>query len=286
MGERVIEVQGGLELWTEDFGDPADPTILLIQGPSTGLLWPDELSEALVEGVHRVIRYDHRDTGKSTTVDYQADPYTLSHVAADAVGILDAYGVERAHLVGFSGGGMVAQTVVLEHPERVASLTSWGSTPVALGTDDRLPGPDPEIVQAIVAGGGATNDDERVATMVEVMRAYAGSLEPFDEDRARDHAARAVAHTPDHTAFMNHWQAWAASGDRTERLAGVTVPTLVIHGTVDPVVPLAHGEATTEAIPGARLLSIDGMGHDIPQAAMPQIVAAILEHTAPIGSRS
>jgi len=284
VSERMVKV-GGLELWTESFGDVADETILLITGPATGLAWPDELCEAFVEGGRHVIRYDHRDTGRSTTIDYSADPYTLSDLAADAIGVLDAYGVERAHLVGLSGGGMVAQTLAVEHPDRVASLTSWGSTPVAFGADDTLPGPDPKVVEAMVTSGQATTDEERIDGFTAVWRAFAGSLEPFDEARTRALAGRMVAHTENHTAFMNHWMAFAASGDRRDRLAEVTAPTLVIHGTEDPIVLLAHGEATAEAIPGARLLTIEGLGHDIPLVAIPQIADAILEHTASVEAK-
>jgi pimeloyl-ACP methyl ester carboxylesterase len=239
-----------------------------------------------------VIRYDHRDTGRSTTVDFSTDPYTLSDVAADAVGVLDAYSVPAAHVIGFSGGGMVAQTVALEHPERVRTLTSWGSTPLAAsfvapdGGGSGLPGPAPEVMEALLwTLQPAADDDERADRFIGMLRAYAGMLEPFDEEEARDIVKRMFAQTQSPAAFVNHHLAWAASPDRTEMLAKVEAPTLVIHGTADPVVPLVHAEATAKAIRGARLLTIDGMGHDFPRPALPQIVTAILEHTALVGAR-
>src|SRR2546423_177171 len=131
MSERVVEANG-IEIWTEDFGEPADPTVLLIMGASAqGIMWPEELCERLVEGGRHVIRYDNRDTGQSTCADFSQKTYTVKDMADDAVGVLDAYGVDRADVVGASMGGMIAQTVALEHPERVRSLTSIMSTPLA-----------------------------------------------------------------------------------------------------------------------------------------------------------
>jgi len=280
---------GNIDLWTESFGDPSEPTVLLIQGPASGLVWPDELCDGLAAGRRHVIRYDHRDTGRSSTIDFATLPYTLSDLAADAVGVLDAYGVRIAHVVGFSGGGMAAQVVALEHRDRVASLTSWSSTPLAVSfvagdpAGGALPGPDPDVVQVIVEAGQATDDAARVESTVAVLRAYAGTLE-FDEAEARARVGRVVTHTRDHAAFANHWLAWAASPDRTEVLADLTVPALVIHGTADRIVPPVHGEATAQAIPGAKLLMVDGMGHDFPRPALDRIVPAILEHTALVGA--
>jgi pimeloyl-ACP methyl ester carboxylesterase len=232
-----------------------------------------------------VIRYDHRDTGRSTTVDFSTHPYTLSDVAADAVGLLDAYSVDAAHLVGFSGGGMVAQTVALEHPDRVASLTSWGSTPLGASfvapTEGGLPPPSREVVAAIARTvEPGLDEEERIESWVGMVQDHAGTLEAPDPQVVRALMKRMLAHTRDLTAFVNHHLAWAASPDRTQALGKVAAPALVIHGTADPIVPPAHGEATAEAIPGARLLTIDGMGHDFPRVALPRIVSAILAHTS------
>ena len=292
VSERMIHA-GEIEIWTESFGDSADPTILLVMGPSPGILWPDELCERLAEGGRHVIRYDHRDTGRSTSVDFATSPYTLSDLAADAVGALDAYSVGAAHLVGFSGGGAIAQTIALERPERVNSLTSWGShtlggaaiAGIGQGREvNGLPGSEPKVVEAFRIlfqhMAGDADESERIEGFVGLMRAFAGTLAPFDEKEARDLAKRVVVHTRDRGSAANHFLALASSPDRRAMLAKITAPTLVIHGTVDPAVPPPHGEATAKAIPGARLLTIEGLGHDFPRPVLPQIVAAILEHTA------
>ena len=283
MPERIITA-GDIEIWTESFGDPSDPTILLIQGPGPGLMWPDELCEDLAEGGRHVIRYDHRCVGRSTIVDHGKQPFTISDIALDAVGVLDAYSVEKAHLVGMSAGGAFAQTVALEHPERVATLTSWGSTPAGLGPNSSmeagLPDMEPEAMRAfMMALRPIVDEEEQIERYVDVGRAFSGDLEPFDEEETRERAKRAFAHSAAMDAATNLIAATMSAPDRAERLSGLSVPTLVIHGTADPAVPLPHGEATARAIPGARLLTVEGMGHDFPHVARPRIVAAILEHT-------
>ena len=283
MAERFINV-GDLELWTESFGDPSDETILLISGPGPGLFWTDEFVGELSEARRHVIRYDHRCTGRSTIVDFKERPFTISDIASDAVGVLDAYSVDKAHLVGISGGGAIAQTVALEHRERVATLTSWGSTPAGLGPNGSreagLPEMEPRAMRALMmALRPILDDEERIERFVDVGRAFSGDLEPFDEERARGLAKRAIVHSVDVGAATNMIAATMSAPDRSERLSKLDVPTLVIHGTVDPAFPLPHGEATAKTIPGARLLAIEGMGHDLPNAVRPQIVAAIVEHT-------
>jgi pimeloyl-ACP methyl ester carboxylesterase len=185
---------------------------------------------------------------------------------------------------------MTAQTVALEHPDRVLTLTSWGSTPFAsaqIWGGHGLPGMEQKVKDAFEALlRPAAGDEERIERFAALHRAFAGTLEEFDEQEARRRVKRAVDHTREPEAAQNHFLAGASASDRTEALAKITVPTLVIHGTVDPAVPLPHGEATAKAIPGARLLTIDGMGHDFPRAALPQIIDAILEHTSKIPVRS
>ena len=290
MSERVVAANG-LSIWTEDFGSPEDPTILLVMGASAqAIVWPEEFCEALAAAGRHVIRYDNRDTGQSTCVDFSAHPYTAADLAADAIGVLDAYGVAKAHVVGASLGGAIVQTMAIDYPDRVLTLTSIMSTPgggtVAKGIQDgtgsvALPGPEPKVIQAMTArlANPPTTREERIEAAVQGARAVAGTMEPFDEAAARKLETRVLERATNPDAGMNHALAAAASPDRFKALAGVTAPTLVIHGTADPILPFAHGEATAKAIPGAQLLPIEGMGHDLPKAAQSLIVDALVSHT-------
>jgi pimeloyl-ACP methyl ester carboxylesterase len=287
VAERTVQANG-MEIWTEDFGSPTDPTILLIMGASAqGIMWPDELCETLAAAGRHVIRYDNRDTGQSTCVDFSAQPYTLSDMAGDALGVLDAYSVSNAHVVGASMGGMIAQTVTLERPQRVRTLTSIMSTPLAaslmtlLGDQvSELPGPDQKVRDALAElAEPATDDEQRIDRAVKLWRTLSGTLDEFDEQQVRDQEKRILARARDIDAAINHQFAMASSPDRTEALAEITAPTLVIHGTADPLLPFAHGEATAKAIPGARLVSVKGMGHELPASAVPIVAAAIVDHT-------
>ena len=291
MAERMLQANG-IEIWTEDFGRTADPTVLLIMGAAAqGIVWPDALCEALVEAGRHVIRYDNRDTGQSSCFDFSAHPYTVSDMARDAVGVLDAYSVGVAHVVGASMGGMIAQTVALDYPDRVLTLTSIMSTP--LGTSlmagmlgdgsSALPGPSQGVRVALAATAEPPEDDEqRVERAVTLWRALAGTIDPVDEQAIRAREKRILARARDIDAALNHQLAMASSPDRTDRLSSITTPTLVIHGTADPILPFAPGEATAQAIPGARLVPVAGMGHELPPSAMPVITAAIVDHTSSV----
>jgi pimeloyl-ACP methyl ester carboxylesterase len=289
VAERVVQANG-LEIWTEDFGSRGDPTILLIMGAAAqGIVWPDELCEVLVEGGRHVIRYDNRDTGQSTSVDFTAQPYTVSDMAADAIGVLDAYSLPAAHVVGASMGGMIAQTIALEHPDRLLTLTSIMSTP--LGTSlmtgmagdgsSGMPGPSQAVRAALAATTEPPRDDEeRIDRAVLLWRALSGTMDPFDEQAVRAREKRILARARKIDAVLNHQLAMASSPDRTDRLGTITAPTLVIHGTADPILPFAHGEATARAIPGATLISVAGMGHELPPSSLPVIAPAVLNHTS------
>ena len=291
MTERVVQANG-IDIWTETFGDAANPTILLVMGATAqGILWPEEFCELLVRGGRHVIRYDNRDTGQSTTFDFAANPYTIADLARDAVGVLDAYGVDAAHAVGASMGGMIVQTLAIEHPTRVRTITSIMSSPggaaVASGIAGdaepvALPGPEPKVIEAMAAmmTNPPSTREERIAAGVAMSKALSGPLDPRSDDELREFEARVLDRATNPDAARNHGLAVMASPDRSAALADVTTPTLVIHGTADPILPFPHGEATAKAIPGATLLTIDGMGHDLPRAAWPTIVDAILEHTA------
>ena len=288
MAERIVRANG-IEIWCEDFGNPRDPAVLLVMGAGgQGILWPDEMCAALVAAGHSVIRYDNRDTGQSTCRAFSEAPYTLSDMARDAIGVLDAHGVERAHVMGASMGGMIGQTLAIEHPGRLRTLTSIMSSPAGGGImqamfgggDSRLPGPAPKVMEHIraTAEKPPQSDAERIDAAVALWRVLSGSGEPFDEPTIRAREARILARARNIDAAQNHQLAIGASPDRDERLRAVRVPTLVIHGTDDPILPLPHGRATADAIPGAKFLVLEGVGHDMPPGAQKRIVEAFLAH--------
>jgi pimeloyl-ACP methyl ester carboxylesterase len=287
MTERIVRVNG-IEIWCEDFGRPGDPALLLVMGATAqGILWPDELCRSLATGGRHVIRYDNRDTGQSTCFDFAKQPYTLADMARDAVGLLDAFEISRAHVVGASMGGMIGQTLAIDHPERVRTLTSIMSSPAAPGIGEmtggaasELPGPAPRVLEAIAAQKPNPTREERIEAAVRLWRALSGSGEPFNEAEVREREALVLSRAKNPDAALNHGLAVGMSPDRREALRKVKIPTLVIHGTDDPILPLPHGQATADAIPGARLLVIEGMGHDFPTYARARILDAILEHTA------
>jgi pimeloyl-ACP methyl ester carboxylesterase len=286
MGERTIRTNG-IEIWAEDFGHPSDPAILLVMGAGgQAILWPDEFVASLWEAGHRVIRYDNRDTGQSTCLDFASSPYTLSDMARDAVGVLDALGIERAHVVGASMGGMIGQTLALEHGSRVRTLTSIMSSPCGesilkgmMGGVSELPGPLPKVMEAAMASAAnpPRTDEERIEAAVRLWRALAGSGEPFDEAAVRAREKLVLERARNIDAAQNHQFAIGRSPDRIESLRALKTPTLVIHGDGDPILPLPHGKATADAIPGAKLLVIPGMGHDIAPKAQQKLTQAIVE---------
>ena len=212
MAEKIVRANG-IDIWTEDFGDPADPPLLLIMGASAqGIYWHESLVQAIVDRGRYVIRYDNRDTGQSTCFEVGAPPYTLDDMAADAVGVLDAYGIAVADVAGASMGGMIVQALALQHRDRIRSATIIMSSPLSgggaqpeLGTDD-LPGPDPEWMAATFAMMAAPVEtrEEKIAMRIEMFRRLAGSAEPFDEERQRDIATREVDRAKDFAAMNNH----------------------------------------------------------------------------------
>jgi pimeloyl-ACP methyl ester carboxylesterase len=290
VAERTIEANG-IEIWTEDFGSPDDPALLLVMGASAqGLMWPEEFCEQLVAGGRYVIRYDNRDTGQSSSFDFAKDPYKLEDMARDAVGVLDAYGIERAHVAGASMGGMICQTLAIDHPDRVTSFTSIMSSPGGSAVVDAmqggeaeqaLPPPTAEVMEVAIKGqtNPPTTREARIEQRLEMFRILAGSLAEYDEAAGRELFAREHDRARDWNAQNNHGLAIAMSPDRRAALGGVAAPALVIHGTEDPILPYEHGVATAKSIAGCKLVTIEGMGHDMPEVAWPRIIGAILEHT-------
>jgi pimeloyl-ACP methyl ester carboxylesterase len=275
----------GVELCVQTFGDPASPAILLIGGAASSMdWWEDEFCVRLASAPRFVIRYDLRDTGQSVSYEPGAPPYSGPDLVTDAVGVLDALRVARAHVVGISMGGGIAQHIALDHADRVASLTLISTSPGGpdlppmsdeLKTQFQEPPPEPDW-----------SDRQAVVNyMVEDLRPYAGTL-PFDEEEMRALVERIVDRTVNIASSMkNHWLLEGGEPVRP-RLGEIRAPTLVLHGTKDPLFPYGHAEALAAEIPGARLLPLEGVGHEMPpRPVWDQVVSAILDHTAEEGPR-
>jgi pimeloyl-ACP methyl ester carboxylesterase len=274
----MIEANGA-ELCTESFGRPADPPILLIMGIGGSMLWWEEgLCRLLAEGRRFVIRYDHRDTGRSVTYEPGHPKYTGADLIADAVGVLDAYGIAAAHVVGVSAGGAFAQLLALAYPDRVLSLVLISTSPATPG-ERRLPSATERYRQFLASARVDWSDEESVIDyLVGYARVLSGGARPYDEAATRELVRRDVERAHDIAASENHGM--VAEGEVSRRaLASIAVPTLVIHGTEDPMFPLAHGEALAREIPGARLLTLEGAGHGVDRADWGEIARAILAHT-------
>jgi len=279
----------GLELEYETFGNPANPPLLLIMGLGAQMvLWDEQFCGLLAERGYFVIRFDNRDVGKSSKLETSGipdvmdamsramtgqpveAPYTLSDMAADAAGLLDALGLASAHVVGASMGGMIAQTLAVEHGARVRSLTSIMSST----GNPNLPQAKPEAM-AVLLTPPPPDRDANIERAVQVFRTIGSPGFPFDEARIRNRAALSFDRGYYPAGVVRQLVAILASGTRCERLRGVTVPTVVIHGKDDPLVPVEGGMDTAASIPGARLELIDGMGHDMPTPVWPRLVDAI-----------
>ena len=283
----------GIEIEYEVIGPPENRPLLLIMGLGTQMIhWDDELCAELVAHGHRVIRFDNRDVGGSTKLDGNGvpnvlaamvaaargstvdAPYRLSDMAADAAGLLDALDIDSAHVVGASLGGMIAQTLALEHPDRVRTLTSIMST---TGHPD-LPTATPDAAAALFQP--APSDREgNIERAVRVFRVIGSPGFPFDEERVRARAARAYDRCFHPAGVARQMIAIIASGSRRDALHALRVPTLVVHGTDDPLIPLACGLDTANAIPGAELLIVEGMGHDLPRAVWDRVTDAVTSLT-------
>lgn len=277
--ERIVRANG-VDLCVQTFGDRADPAILL--AGTSMLSWEDEFCGLIASGSRFVIRYDIRDTGRSVGYEPLAPPYTLRDLVADAVGLLAALGLGRAHFVGFSVGGFIGQLAALDYPERVASLTLISTRPTAPGPNDPDLPEHSEEIMAYIMGTPEPEWSNRAAVIahtVEREGRFAGSL-PFDEAARREVAGRVFDRTAD--------VAWSATtfgaidcGERwRERLGEVSAPTLVIHGTEDPFFPYGNGVALSEEIPGSLLLTMEKMGHELPRSAWDAVIPAILRYTS------
>ncbi len=287
--EKALSVgTAGIDIAYQRLGNPGAPLALLIMGiGGQSIHWPDAFCHALVQDGLQVIRMDNRDAGLSTHLtgapppnlpavqggDRSSVSYTLSDMAADAVGLLDALGFGEAHVVGASMGGFIAQTMAIEHTHHVRSLTSMMSTTGNLQVGQ----PSPDVLRAVFSGTPAATRDEVIEQRVRASRAVGSPGYPADENEVAAKAGRAYDRCHDPIGIARQAIASVASGDRTERLRHLKVPTLVIHGLADPMCDVSGGRATAEAIPGAELVLIEEMGHDIPPGLRSRLAARIAE---------
>jgi pimeloyl-ACP methyl ester carboxylesterase len=287
---------GEIELAYETFGDPADAPVLMIQGIGAQMIyWPEGLCELLAESGYRVIRFDNRDAGHSTKLDgrrapplrrvlegdHSGVPYLLQDMAADSVGLLGVLGIERAHVVGASMGGMIAQRVAIDFPERVLSLASIMST-----TGDRAVGQATADGTRVLLTPPPPERSAYIDWFVAARRVIGSADHLFDEDATRRLAGRAYDRGVFSAGTMRQFAAILASPDRTPELAAIAAPTVVIHGERDALIGISGGRATAAAIPGAELVVIEDMGHDLPAGAWEAIADALIANferaTAPV----
>ncbi|MBX7501500.1 alpha/beta hydrolase [Qipengyuania sp. YG27] len=283
----------GIEIHYEEHGDPNAPPMLLIMGFGAQLtLWPDELVEALAAHGFRVIRYDNRDIGLSHKFDgvkapglvkltllskiglTPKVPYTLADMADDGAGLLDALGIAKAHIVGASMGGMIAQHFAARHADKCLSLTSIFSTT----GNPKLPPAKPEAMKALVTRPKSTEEKVLVDHGVMLARTIGSPGYPAEEERLRERTAASVRRSFYPEGPTRHLSAIVADGDRRPMLKGISVPTLVLHGEDDPLVPCEGGRDTAASIPGAKLKTIPGWGHDLPLELVDELAATIAEH--------
>jgi pimeloyl-ACP methyl ester carboxylesterase len=282
----------GIELVYDTFGESSAPPMLLVMGLGGQMIaWDEDFCTQLAARGYWVIRFDNRDVGLSTRFDEagvpdilalmqgQAQgeaiqaPYTLRDMADDAVGLLDALAVASAHVVGISMGGMIAQEMAIHHPERVRTLTSIMSSTGNPG----LPPPKPDALSVLVTPF-PTDREGYLEHSIKTWRVLGGPGFPVDEDVIKERAGRLFDRGLSPAGTIRQLAAILASGSRQEALQSITVATLVIHGDADPLVPVEGGIDTANSIPGAGLLIIEGMGHDLPLAVAPQVIEAIARH--------
>jgi pimeloyl-ACP methyl ester carboxylesterase len=272
----------GAELCIDTIGNPGNPAVLLIMGGAGSMdRWEEPFCERLAAAGRFVIRYDHRDTGGSTTYPPGKPGYTGDDLIADAVGVLDHLGVRRAHLAGLSMGAAIAQRIAVDHPDRVLSITLMATSPAGTGGPE-LPPPS-DAMRAVFSGEGQppepdwSDREAAIAYLLEAERPYAGAR-GIDDEAMRALIGRVYDRSASIASANNHFMVGGSDMPRS-RLAEIAVPALVIHGTDDPLFPPAHGEALAREIPGARLLTIDGLGHELPRWAWDEVLPALIAVT-------
>jgi pimeloyl-ACP methyl ester carboxylesterase len=282
----LTQLENGIELFWDERGE--GPPIVLVMGIGAQMiLWPEGFCDMLAARGFRVIRFDNRDVGLSTHTEapvpnvlelmggnYSSASYTLDDLAEDTAGLLDHLGIAAAHVVGASMGGMIGQTLAAKHPDRVLSLTSIMSTT----GNSEVGQPKPEAITALITPMPADRDGY-IESVVRSFGVIGSPGYPADGERLRSVIAASYdrAHNPE--GFFHQLAGIMASGDRTEALRSIKAPTVVIHGEEDPLIVKSGGEATAGAIPGAKLVTIPGMGHDLPPQLWPQFIDEIVENT-------
>lgn len=283
--EHSVDVGDGVELWVQECGDPSRSAVLLVMGAnSSGLVWPDALLERLGER-HHVIRYDHRDTGRSSHA-FDRHPYPLRRLAEDAVAVLDALGVDRAHVVGMSMGGTLAQLLLLDHPGRLlsATLLATGALGGAPG-GEALPGPSAELLALWATLGEDRDDEAELDWRVEHWRILNGGVVPFDPEELRRTERRVLEHGGRHPGPVAHALADPAGLDRGRELAAVEVPTLVVEAPADPAYPPPHAPHLAASLGRARLVTVPGMGHALTTSVLGPFGDALSEHLDEVDRR-
>ncbi|MFB5763694.1 alpha/beta fold hydrolase [Paenibacillus medicaginis] len=277
MNEQLIKVNG-VDICCESFGNQADPAVLLIMGAQSSMVWWEkEFCQRIAEAGRFVIRYDNRDVGRSTTYTLGHPGYTFEDMADDAIGVLDALEVDQAHVVGMSMGGLLTQIIALRHPDRILTATLISSSNFA----PDLP-PMEEKVMSFFANVGTinwANEPEVVDFIVARGKICAGIRHAYDENRIRRLATEEVERSSNPESMNNHGMVVGGEAylARTDEIA---VPTLVIHGTEDPVIPYVHATSLVKTIPGARLLTLPGTGHELHDQDWDTIIEAMVEHTS------
>jgi pimeloyl-ACP methyl ester carboxylesterase len=280
--ECYVDVSRDVRLWVEQSGRREGSPLLLVMGAnSSGVAWPDELVARLGEH-HRVVRYDHRDTGRSTWA-FDQQPYAVADLARDAVAVLDGLGIDRAHVVGMSMGGTLAQLLLLDHPDRLLSATILATAVLEGAGPDGAPAPFGDIDPRLLALWDRLADprgrEEEIAFRVEHWRLLNGDEVPFDADEFHRLEEHVVDHTGRHDNPAAHARADQSGLDRGAELASVAVPTLVVEAPADPINPPPSAARIADAIPGADLVTIPGMGHALGSPVVVPLAEAILVHT-------
>ncbi|EJC83624.1 putative hydrolase or acyltransferase of alpha/beta superfamily [Rhizobium leguminosarum bv. trifolii WSM2297] len=278
MSERIIKFDD-VEIAAQAFGNPAHEPILLIMGAMASMLWwPDEFCQKLAAQKYYVIRYDNRDTGRSTIYEPGEPPYTMDDMAADAIRVLEGYGIAGVHLIGMSLGGTIAQIAALSHPERVRTLTLMSTTPVGIDTSALPHTTDAYMAHAATGETVDWADNAQVIEfLVEDTRMIAGVAHRYDEGRARAFVERDVKRAKNFVSATNHFMLRGGQSLKG-KLAELAAPLLVIHGTADPIYPVEHGELLARTVKGAKLVRLEGGGHEIHPNDWEAIISAIDAH--------